>query len=105
MHDRVLAVLEELVPEKKGFNRKPKMSKQRKYLWGRLNKVNLRLMHSTSVSTIAKLLKERRDLELKLQQSYTEENLKEENEAIPKIRKNPKVFFSLAKDDKKQRPR
>ena len=94
---RVLAVLEELVPEKKGFNRKPKMSKQRKYLWGRLNKVNLRLMHSTSVSTIGKLLKERRDLELKLRQSYTEENLKEENEAIPKIRKNPKVFFSLAK--------
>ena len=102
-NDQVLIVLEKLVPAKKDWQGKPKMSKQRKYLWCRLAKVRERLMHSTSACTITRLLKERRELEIRLKQLYCQENAKEEKEAIPKIKQNSNVFFSLAKRRQKTR--
>ena len=96
-HQSILPILEKLVPEKLEFQGRPKMSKHRKYLWCRLHKVKERLWCSTSERTITRLLKERQELELKLKQSYTQANMKEEKAAIPKIKQNSKVFFSLAK--------
>ena len=102
----ILPLLEKLVPEKQKFQGRPKMSKHRKYLWCRLNKVKERLWCSTSARTITRLLKERHELERKLKQSYTHANMKEEKAAIPKIKQNLKGFFpAWPREDRRPRPR
>ena len=74
-HDKVLIVLETLVPARKDKS-KYRMPRKRKQLWTRISKVTERLGKATSVRSMTKLLKEKDLLDKKLKQSYSGANLK-----------------------------
>ena len=102
-HDKVLCILEKLVPPKKVRPTKFKMPRDRKKLWRRLSAVNEKMGRSTSVKKMTWLLKEKRKLESKLKQSYSSSNWKLEKEAISRIKKNSKAFYSFAKSRQRTR--
>ena len=97
-HEKVLAILEELVPQKrKKCKSKPKMHRMRRLLWKRLGKVKKSLKSSKSVEKIAETLKNIWQLESELSADYKAINKIEEDEAVLRMKSNPKSFFSFAK--------
>ena len=102
-HEKVLGILERLVPEKKKRNGKlrPRMCRQRRILWRRLAKIKARIKTATSIHKLTKLLQERWELEQQLRDDYTATNNQEEDKAVFNIKTNSKVFFSFARSRQK----
>ena len=97
-HEKLLEVLEEIVPlKKKKGKAKPKMHRMRRLLWKRLAKVKKSLKEAKSVQKIADILQQMWELESQLNSEYAAVNDREEDEAIFRIKSNPKSFFSFAK--------
>ena len=94
-HERVLKVLEIHVPKKKprksgGHSR---MHRMRRLLWRRLSKVDSRLKAATTMNKKAKLLQLKWELKKQLADEYMAVNNKEEDNAVLRIKQNPKAFF------------
>ena len=96
---QVLPVLERHVPERKvrSKRRKPMMDRRRRLLWNRLRKCKAKLKSANSLNHLTKLLQNKADLELELSQDYDAINKMEEDQAVLRIKENPKAFFSFAK--------
>ena len=54
-------------------------------------------MKTTSARRCLDLRRKIDSIELQLKESYVERRMKQENEAISKIKKNPKAFYTYAK--------
>ena len=74
-------------------------------LWKRLAKVKKSLKEAKSVQKIADILQHMWELESQLNSDYAAVNDREEDEAIFRIKSNPKSFFSFAKSRQKQKSR
>ena len=100
-HKNVLQVLERLIPEKL-VNKRPKskLDRRRKLIWKRLSKVRKEINRCKSSEKTAKLLEKMWSLESQLNEDYTAVNKREEDEAVMRIKSNPKYFFSFAKKRK-----
>ena len=96
---QVLPVLERHVPERKvrSKRRKPMMDRRRRLLWNRLRKCKAKLKSANSLNHLTKLLQNKAGLELELSQDYDAINKMEEDQAVLRIKENPKAFFSFAK--------
>ena len=98
-HEKVLHVLEVHVPNRKqrkgiGFKKMPRM---RRLLWRKLTKVNNKLKKAAPMHQKAKLLQVKWDIEQELKDDYEAVNNAEEDEAVFRIKQNPKAFFSFAR--------
>ena len=98
-HEKVLHVLEVHVPnrkQRKGISFK-KMPRMRRLLWRKLTKVNSKLKKAATMHQKAKLLQVKWDIEQELKDDYEAVNNAEEDEAVFRIKQNPKAFFSFAR--------
>ena len=98
-HERVLKALENHVPKKKprksgGHSR---MHRMRRLLWRRLSKVDSRLKAATTMNKKAKLLQLKWELKKQLADDYMAVNNKDEDNAVLRIKQNPKAFFSFTR--------
>ena len=101
-------MLEQFVPQKKAKGKRrstPLMDRRRRLLWKRLCKCKLRLKGATFLHQLTKLIQDKSDLEQVLSQDYEAVNKMEEDEAVLRIKQNPKAFFSFAKSRQKPRAR
>ena len=98
-HDKLLPILEEMVPKKKIRLGKPcsKMHRMRRLLWRKLAKVDSKLKVASTMHKKSKLLAEKWKLEEQLQSDYTSTNNAEEDEVVFRMKENPKAFFSFAR--------
>ena len=98
-HDNILAVLEKLVParEKKKKKSRSKMHRMRRLVWKRLAKARRAIKTATSIHKLSSLLQKSWDLESQLSSDYTASNHRNEDEAVMRIKENPKAFFSFAR--------
>ena len=87
-HDKVIDVLEVKVP---------KMHKMRKLLWKRLAKVDNKMKAASTMHKKAKLLQQRWDLERQLADDFLSVNNSKEDDAVLRIKENPKAFYSFAR--------
>ena len=102
----VLPVLEKTVPTKKISSRKrsrPIMDRRRRLLWKRLAKTKTRVQNASTIGQVMRLLQDKADLEEELRQDYEAVNNMEEDQAVLRIKDNPKAFFSFAKSRQKTR--
>ena len=81
------------------------MDRRRRLLWKRLCKAKARIKCAKSISQLMKLLQDKSDLEQELSEDYEAVNRMAENEAVLRIKDNPKAFFSFAKSRQKTRAR
>ena len=101
MYDLMVVKITEIctkhVPIKKpkSGNRIPR---DRRVLMRNRGNVKNRLLKSTCSAAIERLKLKLNDLELKLVESHTAERLREEREAVDRIKENPKFFFKYARD-------
>ena len=103
-HNKVLTVLEELVPAKvKKSNKKPKLHRIRRLLWKRLAKVCRNLRSAKSIHQVTEGLQKVWKLEAELASDYSSSNSAEEDQAVLRIKTNPKAFFTFAKSRQKVR--
>ena len=101
-HTKVFVILERLVPAKKQRKKaRYKMHRMRRLLWKRLSKVRKAVKKSSSISKLSELLQKMWELEAQLSSDYSANNDKEEDEAVLRIRENPKAFFSFARSRQK----
>ena len=101
-HDRVLEVLEKHIPtRKKQSNNRQKMHRMRRLLWKKLAKVRKALKSATSIHKLSDLLQKMWTLESQLSSDYTADSNREEDEAVLRIKQNPKAFFSFARTRQK----
>ena len=77
------------------------MDRRRRLLWKRLCKCKLRLKGATFLHQLTKLIQDKSDLEQVLSQDYEAVNKMEEDEAVLRIKQNPKAFCLFAKADRK----
>ena len=106
-HDKILSVLERLVPVKKKPRKKSKLriNRMRKTIWRRHAKVKKEIQGSSSIQKLAKLIQRKNELEEQLSADYAAQNSQEEDQAIFNIKSNPKSFFSFAKSRQKTKSR
>jgi hypothetical protein len=103
-HSKLLEVLERLVPAKKKRHKpRYKMHRMRRLIWKRLCKIRKAIKSSSSISKLSELLQKMWELESQLSSDYTAANDREEDEAVLRIRENPKAFFSFARSRQKTR--
>ena len=106
-HEQVLQVLETKVPRKK--IRKPgsisKMHRMRKLIWRRMAKVDCKLKSASTMHQKAKFLQQKWDLESQLAEDYISVNNSKEDDAVLRIKENPKAFFSFARGRQNTRSR
>ena len=101
-HEKTLEVLEKLVPAKSTRSkRRPRMSKMRKLIWKRLAKVRKSILLAPSIPKLTELLQRQWELEAQLSSDYTAIGNREEDEAVMRIKENPKAFFSFARSRQK----
>ena len=81
------------------------MHRMRKLLWRRLAKVDCKLKCASTMQKKAKLLQQRWDLEKQLADDYLSVNTSKENEAVLRIKENPKAFFAFARERQNTRSR
>ena len=87
-------------------NTKPKRApRDRRALMRRRTKINKRLMSSNQIAAKGRLEKQLIDIELKLRESYTKEEVADEERAVESIDRNPKYFYSYARKCNKIKPR
>ena len=97
-HQKLLQVLEKLVPKKKKkSSTKPKMHRMRRLLWRRLGKTRKKYQAATTISKTTEYMQKIWELESQLAADYTASNNIEEHEAIRKIKTNSKAFFTFAR--------
>ena len=101
-HEKLLKVLEKLVPvKKKKSGKKPKMHRMRRLLWKRHAKAKRHIKSSSSISKLSENLQKMWELESQLSADYTAASNMEEDEAVLRIKSNPKAFFSFARSRQK----
>ena len=93
-HEKILEILDPLVPKKPENPRiwKMKIQRLRRKLWRRHAKVERRLSKACSLSTRCELLQKKWELQRQLADDYTASNNMEEDEAVLRIRQNPCIF-------------
>ena len=106
-HDKVLAILERLVPVKKKPSKssKSRIHRMRKTIWRRISKVKKKILEASSIQKLAVFIQNKRELEKQLTEDYSSENTQQEDQAIFNIKSNPKAFFSFAKSRQKTKSR
>ena len=88
-HDRLLEILEKLVPMKrKRSKKKPKMHRMRRLLWKKHAKAKKKFQSSTSISKLSQNMLKMWKLESLLNSDYGATNDMEENEAVLRIKSN-----------------
>ena len=103
-HHQVLSVLEKLVPVKRKKGKgKPKIHRMRRLLWKRLAKVRRKLKTAHTIHQVTECLQSMWKLESELASDYSSSNNMEEDQAVLRIKSNPKAFFSFAKSRQKVR--
>ena len=101
-NQKTLEVLEKLVPVRKKMTKsRPRMHRMRRLLWKRLAKVRKSISKAPSINKLTKLLQRQWDIEAQLSSDYTSTNNREEDEAVMRIKQNPKAFFSFARSRQK----
>ena len=104
--EQILPILERLVPQRKVKSKRknrPMMDRRCSLLWKRLAKCKVKVKTASSLHQLTKLLQEKSNLEQQLGQDYDAVNKMEEDEAVLKIKDNPKAFFSFAKSRQQTR--
>ena len=106
-HDKVLAILERLVPVKRKPSKssKSRIHRMRKTIWRRISKVKKKIFEVSSIQKLAVFIQNKRELEKQLTEDYSSENTQQEDQAIFNIKSNPKAFFSFAKSRQKTKSR
>ena len=102
-HDKILSILERLVPAKKKPTKKAKLkiNRFRKNIWRRHSKLKKNILKESSSKKLLQLIEKKRELEEQLKADYNAENAMEEDRAILNIKTNPKFFFSFARSKQK----
>ena len=101
-HDRLLELLEQLVPvKKKSSKKRPKMHRMRRLLWKRHAKAKRQFKSSKSISKLSEYMQKMWEMERLLNADYTATNIMEEDEAVFRIKSNTKAFFSFARSRQK----
>ena len=105
LQEKLLSILERLVPARRKVRRKsgPQMNHQRRILWRKLAKVKGKIKSSSSVQKLAKLLRDRWELERQLADDYTVKNSQEEDKAVFNMKTNSKAFYAFARSRQKTR--
>ena len=80
------------------------MHRMRKLLWRRLAKVDCKLKCASTMQKKAKLLQQRWDLEKQLADDYLSVNTSKENDAVLRIKENPKASLHLLGRGRTQDP-
>ena len=97
-HDKVLEILERLVPKKKKRSgTKPKMHRMRRLLWKKHAKAQRKFKSASSIHDITESMQQMWDIEKQLGADFTATNNIQEDEAVFRIKSNPKAFFSFAR--------
>ena len=98
-HNKVLEVLEPLVPGKPENPRirKMKMQQMRRKLWKKHSKVEKKLLTACTLQTRSELLRKKWQLQRQLSDDYMASNKMEEDEAVLRIKQNPRAFFSFCR--------
>ena len=97
-HTKVLEILEKLVPEKKKKSGgKPKMHRMRRLLWKKHAKAQRKFRSASSIHDITESMQKMWDIEKQLGADFTASNNIQEDEAVFRIKSNPKAFFSFAR--------
>ena len=98
-HEKVLTVLEPMVPKKKPRNTrsKPKMHRMRRLLWRKLAKVSCKLKSASTMHQKAKILQQKWDLEKQISEDFISSNNSQEDDVVFRLKDNPKAFFSFAR--------
>ena len=98
-HQKVKEVLDPLVPRKPENPRvrRMKMHKMRRKLWKKLSKVEKKLQGACTLHTRSNLLQQKWELQRQLSQDYLASSRIEEDEAVLRIRQNPRAFFSFCR--------
>ena len=106
-HDKLLAVLERLVPAKKKFTKvsKSKVDRMRKNIWRRIAKVKEKILVASSIQKLTSLIQKKRELEEQLRNDYSAENSQQEDQAIFNLKSNANSFFNFAKSRQKTKAR
>ena len=105
-HNTVLEILERLVPaRKKKPQKKNRMHRMRRLIWKKLGKVRQAIKTASSIHKLSALLQRQWELEAQLSSDYTSISNKEEDEAVLRIKQNPKAFFSFARSRQKTKAR
>ena len=73
------------------------MHRMRRLLWRRLAKVDNKLKKATTINKKSKLLADKWELEKQLSSDYTSSNNSEEDQAVLRMKQNPKAFYSFAR--------
>ena len=73
------------------------MQKMRRKPWKRHSKVDKKLQGACTLQTRSKLLEQKWELQRQLSQDYLASSKMEEDEAVLRIRQNPKAFFSFCR--------
>ena len=81
------------------------MDRRRRLLWKRLSKCKVKIRSCNSIHQLTKLLQDKSNLEQELDQDYVAVNNMAEDEAVLRIKDNPKAFFSFAKSRQKTKAR
>ena len=91
-HERILSVLEELVPRRRNNNQRKyhNIPRHRRVLFKKLSKLKRALVQESVVTKIAELLGKIRTVEKELHSDYENQQWQEELGAIENIRSNPK---------------
>ena len=102
-HDKVLEVLEPLVPVKPENPRlrKMKMQKLRRRLWKRHSKIERKLKTASTIQTRSDLLQQKWIVQRQLSEDFIASNKIEEDEAVLRIKQNPRAFFAFCRSRSK----
>ena len=102
-HDKLLETLVPLVPKKLENPRikKMKMQRMRRKLWKRHSKVENKLKAACTLHTRSQLRQQKWELQRQLSEDYMASNKMEEDEAVLRIKQNPRAFFSFCRSRSK----
>ena len=103
-HTQVLTILEKHVPLKvKKSRSRSKMHRMRRLLWKRLAKQRRKLKAALTIHKVSECLQNIWKLEAELAADYTSSNNAEEDQAVLRIKSNPKAFYSFVKSRQRVR--
>ena len=74
-------------------------------MWKRLGKTKSKIKKASTINQLMKLFQDKTDLEQELASDYEAVNNMAEDEAVMRIKENPKAFFSFAKSRQQTRSR
>ena len=101
-HEKVLNVLEKLVPKKKPKpTKKPKMHRMRRLLWKRHAKAKQKMRSGKSIQQVSAALHHVWELSRQLAADYLSSNIIQEDQAVLRMKENSKSFYSFARSRQK----